>query len=93
MWRKESFEITGKPEEGDGVQYAVLHVLQLRRFGIPEEVVKFFMREYSEEEPIYEKLVPGEVLIITKEGDNGVTYAANENGKVVLKRAKLGEED
>ncbi|KAF5412424.1 MAG: hypothetical protein C5S38_08365 [Candidatus Methanophagaceae archaeon] len=40
------------------------------------------------EEPIYEKLAPGEVLIISKEEDC-VTYATNEAGKVVFKRASL----
>jgi hypothetical protein len=43
-------------------------------------------------EPIYEKLMPGEVLIISKEG-NCVTYAVNEGGKVVLRKACLSEED
>ena len=36
------------PEEGDDVQYAVLHVLQLQKFGIPIDEVKFFMREPEE---------------------------------------------
>ena len=42
----------------------------------------------KKEEPIYEKLAPGEVLIISKEG-NCVIYAVNEGGKVVLRRACL----
>jgi hypothetical protein len=37
-------------------------------------------------EPIYEKLAPGEVLIISKEG-NCVTYATNEGGKLILRKA------
>ncbi|MBW1937065.1 MAG: hypothetical protein JRI84_16255 [Deltaproteobacteria bacterium] len=43
-------------------------------------------------EPIYEKLAPGEVLIISREGDC-LTYVANEGGKVVFKRVCLAEED
>jgi len=49
MWRKEEFEISTSPEEGEGVQYAVLHILQLRKYGIPEEDVRFFMRELIKE--------------------------------------------
>ena len=45
-------------------------------------------KEVKKEEPIYEKLAPGEVLIISKEEDC-VTYATNEAGKVVFKRASL----
>ena len=44
------------------------------------------------EEPIYEKLAPGEVLIISKE-ENCVIYAANEEGKVVLRKACLLKEE
>ena len=44
--------------------------------------------EFKRVEPIYEKLAPGEVLIISKE-ENCVTYATNENGEVVLKKACL----
>ena len=43
-------------------------------------------KKKGEVEPIYEKLAPGEVLIISKEG-NCVTYATNEKGKVVIKKA------
>jgi len=43
-------------------------------------------------EPIYEKLAPGEILIISKEG-NCITYAANEKGKVVMKKVCITEED
>ncbi|MHA1645189.1 MAG: hypothetical protein ACTSV0_09165 [Candidatus Freyarchaeota archaeon] len=43
-------------------------------------------------EPIYEKLAPGEVLIISREGDC-LTYVANEGGKVVFKRVCLAEQD
>ena len=46
------------------------------------------MEEEKEEEPIYEKLAPGEVLIISKEG-NYLVYAVNNNGKVELKKAQL----
>jgi len=47
-WIKEEFEITEQPEEGELVQYAVLHILQLGRLNIPIEEVKFFMREKEE---------------------------------------------
>jgi len=49
-------------------------------------------KEIKKVEPIYEKLAPGEVLIISKEG-NCVTYAANEGGKIVLKKACLLPEE
>jgi hypothetical protein len=43
-------------------------------------------------ELIYEKLAPGEILIISKKG-NCITYAANEKGKVVFKEACFTKED
>lgn len=43
-------------------------------------------------EPIYEKLAPGEVLIINKD-ENCITYATNEKGKAVMKKACLKDED
>jgi len=49
MWERKKFEVNDNPEEGDDVQYVVLHVLQLRKFGIPIDEVKFFMREAQEE--------------------------------------------
>ena len=48
--------------------------------------------KYDQVEPVYEKLAPGEILIISKEG-NCLTYAANEQGEVVLKKACLLEDD
>ena len=48
MWERKEFEVNDNPEEGDDVQYAVLHVLQLQKFGIPIHEVKFFMRELEE---------------------------------------------
>ena len=42
-------------------------------------------------EPVYERLAPGEILIISKEG-NCITYAANEKGEAVLKKACLLED-
>ena len=42
-------------------------------------------------QPIYEKLAPGEILIISKEG-NCLTYAANEKGEVLFKKACLLED-
>jgi len=38
------------------------------------------------EEYIYEKLAPGEVLIIAKVTD-GIIYATNRNGELIIKRA------
>ena len=49
MWERKEFEVNDNPKEGDDVQYAVLHALQLRKFGIPIDEVKFFMRELEEE--------------------------------------------
>jgi len=47
--------------------------------------------EYNQVEPVYEKLAPGEILIISKEG-NCLTYAANKKGEVVFKKACLLED-
>ena len=49
MWERKEFEVNDNPAEGDDVQYAVLHVLQLHKLSIPIEAVKFFMREPEEE--------------------------------------------
>ncbi len=43
-------------------------------------------------DPIYEKLAPNEVLIISKE-KNCVTYATNENGKLILRKACFTEDE
>ena len=48
MWERKEFEVNDNPEEGDDVQYAVLRVLQLQKFGIPIDEVNFFMRELEE---------------------------------------------
>lgn len=48
------------------------------------------MESKKKEEPIYEKLMPGEVLVISKEG-NCITVAVNEKGKVELKKVCLVE--
>ena len=48
MWERKEFEVNENPADGDNVQYAVLHALQLRKFGIPIDEVKFFMREPKE---------------------------------------------
>jgi len=45
----------------------------------------------EEEEPVYEKILPGEILIISK-GRNCVTYVINENGKPVMGKVCLSEE-
>lgn len=44
------------------------------------------------EAPIYEKLAPNEILIISKE-KNCVTYATNENGKLILRKACFTEDE
>jgi len=48
MWKRKEFEVNENPADGDDVQYAVLHVLQLHKLGIPIDEVKFFMRELEE---------------------------------------------
>jgi len=50
MWETKEFEISESPEDSDEVQFAVLHVLQLHRLGIPASEVKFFMRLPEKEE-------------------------------------------
>ena len=49
MWERKEFEVNENPADGDNVQYAVLHVMQLHKLGIPIDEVKFFMRELEEE--------------------------------------------
>lgn len=44
-WIKKEYEISDRPDEGEAVQFAVLHILQLKKFGIDTDEVKFFMRE------------------------------------------------
>ena len=48
--------------------------------------------EEKEGEPIYEKLAPGEILLISKEG-HYIIYAVNRNGKLEIKRTRLPEEE
>ena len=43
------------------------------------------------EEYIYEKLAPDEVLIIAKVTD-GIIYATNRNGELIIKRALFPKE-
>ena len=50
MWERKEFEVNDNPEEGDDVQYAVLHVLQLHRLGIPIEAE--FYRFYWNTKPM-----------------------------------------
>ena len=40
----------------------------------------------KKKEPIYEKLAPGEVLIISKDENGCLEVAENENGKVVIRK-------
>lgn len=44
------------------------------------------MDKKEKKEPIYEKLAPGEVLIISKDEDGCLEVAENENGKVKIKK-------
>jgi len=43
------------------------------------------------EEYIYEKLAPGEVLIIAKVTD-GIIYATNRNGELIIRKAGFPKE-
>jgi len=45
MWERKEFEVNENPADDDDVQYAVLHIIQLQKFGIPVDEVKFFIRE------------------------------------------------
>ena len=45
-----------------------------------------------EEKPVYEKLAPFEVLIISRKGDC-LIYAVNEGGKIVIRKAYIEELD
>ena len=47
----------------------------------------------KKKEPIYEKLSPGEVLIISKDEDGCLEVAENENGKVSIKKVCPIEEN
>jgi len=40
----------------------------------------------SKKEPVYEKLAPGEVLIISKDEDGCLEVAENEKGKVIIRK-------
>ncbi len=40
----------------------------------------------NKKEPIYEKLAPGEVLIISKDENGGLEVAENVGGKVNIKK-------
>ena len=40
----------------------------------------------KKKEPIYEKLAPGEVLILSKDEDGCLDIVENENGKVIRKK-------
>lgn len=50
------------------------------------------IRKSRKVEPIYEKLAPNEVFIISKE-ENCVIYAVNKNGEIILKKAYLIEKE
>lgn len=43
-------------------------------------------------EPIYEKLAPNEVFLISKE-KHCITYATNENGKLILRKACVSDDE
>ena len=46
----------------------------------------------KKKEPIYEKLAPGEVLIISKDENGCLEVVENEDGKVVIRRIRPIEE-
>jgi len=46
----------------------------------------------KKKERIYERLAPGEVLIISKDEDGCLEVAENENGKVKLRKVCRREE-
>ena len=48
-------------------------------------------RERKKIEPIYEKLSPGEILLISKD-ENCVIYAVNKDGELKIRRVCLTEE-
>ena len=41
---------------------------------------------HKKKEPIYEKLAPGEVLIISKDEDGCLEVAENDHGKVKIRK-------
>lgn len=65
--------------------YILYTVGELRGDNMPSE-------EEKEKEPIYEKLAPGEILLISKEG-NCVIYAVNKDGKLEIRKTCLPEEE
>lgn len=44
-WTKIEAETKDRPDDGEIVQFAVIHFLTLKRLGIPIDDVMFFMRE------------------------------------------------
>ena len=74
--------VVGKPRAKTYILYIVG---EFRGGSMPSE-------EEKEGEPIYEKLAPGEILLISKEG-NCVIYAVNKDGELEIKRACLPEEE
>ena len=43
-------------------------------------------KKEKKEEPIYEKLAPGEALIISKDENGCLEVVENKNGKIVIKK-------
>jgi len=49
-------------------------------------------KEGKKIEPIYEKLSPGEILLISKD-ENCVIYAVNKDGELKIRRVCLTEKE
>ena len=44
-WTTKTFEVKTNPKEGEYVQYIALHISQVRELNIPNDEIKFFIRE------------------------------------------------
>ena len=53
--------------------------------------VELLKKKESKKEPIYEKLAPGEALIISKDEDGCLEVAENVNGKIRIKKVCAAE--
>lgn len=57
----------------------------MKNFIVTKEM--YYMEDKpKKKEPIYEKLAPGEVLIISKDENGCLEVVENEKGKVVIKK-------
>jgi hypothetical protein len=51
------------------------------------------MNKKKKEEPIYEKLAPGEALVISKDENGCIEVAENVKGKIKIRKVCLTGED